>query len=96
MLGYGVIRFFIEYVRQPDKGIGSGGFRLPDRPGARWTTSSRQFTLFNFTTGQILNVLLIAAAVILMAVFSRPRAARRVASPRDAAPTGRKLRKKLK
>ena len=22
MLGYGVIRFFIEYVREPDKGIG--------------------------------------------------------------------------
>ena len=29
MIGYGVIRFFIEYARQPDKGLGPGGFGYP-------------------------------------------------------------------
>ena len=33
MLGYGVIRFFIEYVRQPDKGHRIRRLRLPDHPG---------------------------------------------------------------
>ena len=95
MMGYGVIRFFIEYARQPDKGIGSGGYGYPIIL-RRWTTTIAQFSWFNFTTGQILNVLLIAAAVIMMAVF-RARARRaRQRLPEAPHPTGRKLRKKLK
>ena len=84
MLGYGVIRFFIEYVRQPDKGIGFGGYGYPSR-SCTLDNFYRQFTWFNFTTGQILNVLLIAAAVILMAVFSA-RAQRTARHARGAAP----------
>jgi phosphatidylglycerol:prolipoprotein diacylglycerol transferase len=94
MLGYGVIRFFIEYVRQPDKGIGFGGYGYP-LTFVRLENFISQFTWFNFTTGQILNVLLIAAGVVLMAVFSA-RAKKTVAAPEAPHPTGRKLRKKLR
>ena len=83
MLGYGVIRFFIEYVRQPDKGIGLGGYGYPIT-FVHLDNFVSQFTWFNFTTGQILNVLLIAAAVILMAVFSA-RAGARPTRPRRRA-----------
>jgi phosphatidylglycerol:prolipoprotein diacylglycerol transferase len=94
IMGYGVFRFFIEYARQPDKGIGPGGFGYPiilvplDNYYA-------QFSPFNFTTGQILNVLMIGAALIMMAVF-RARARRQAQLPDTPHPTGRKLRKKLK
>ncbi|MGO9310472.1 MAG: prolipoprotein diacylglyceryl transferase [Spirochaetia bacterium] len=94
MLGYGVIRFFIEYVRQPDKGMGFGGYGYPITL-VKLDNFYSQFTWFNFTTGQILNVLLIAAAVILMAVFSA-RARRTDAAPETPHPTGRKLRKRVK
>jgi len=88
MIGYGVFRFFIEYAREPDKGIGYPITLVPlDNPG--------QFSWFNFTTGQILSVLLIAGAVIALFVF---RARARAAVPQETAPrpSGRKLRKKLK
>jgi len=95
MLGYGIIRFFLEYVRQPDKGMGPGGYGYPivlQKLGNFYS----QFSWFNFTTGQILNVLLIAAAVVLMLWFSSR--SRRAAPQADAPsrPTGRKLRKKLR
>jgi len=89
MIGYGVFRFFIEYAREPDKGIGYPITLVPlDNPIA-------QFSWFNFTTGQILNVLLIAGALIALAVF---RARARQAPPLEEGPrpSPRKLRKKLK
>jgi phosphatidylglycerol---prolipoprotein diacylglyceryl transferase len=94
VLGYGVIRFFIEYVRQPDKGIGFGGHGYPIifQPLDNYIS---QFSWFNFTTGQILNVIMIAAAVIMMAAF-KARADRGDPVPAAPRPTGRKLRKKLK
>jgi phosphatidylglycerol---prolipoprotein diacylglyceryl transferase len=94
MIGYGIIRFFIEYARQPDKGLGFGGFGYPIilQPLGNYYS---QVSLFNFTTGQILNVLLIGAAVIMMAIF-RARAQRAETAPAAPHPTGRKLRKKLK
>ncbi|HEY9593480.1 MAG TPA: prolipoprotein diacylglyceryl transferase [Spirochaetia bacterium] len=95
ILGYGVIRFFIEYVRQPDKGIGflGAGYPIILQPLDNYVS---QFSFFNFTTGQILNVLMIVAAFILMAAFkahAKRLEAQPAATPR---PTGRKLRKKLK
>jgi phosphatidylglycerol---prolipoprotein diacylglyceryl transferase len=95
MMGYGIIRFFLEYLRQPDKGMGPGGWGYPIVL-VKLDNYYSQFTWFNFTTGQILNVLLIAASVVLMLLFSswaRRSAPLPEAQPR---PTGRKLRKKLK
>ena len=88
MIGYGVFRFFIEYAREPDKGIGFPITLVPVGPG--------QFSWFNFTTGQILNVLLIAAAGIALTVF-RARAQRQPLPLDDMPrPSARKLRKKVK
>ena len=95
MIGYAIIRFFIEYARQPDKGLGPGGFGYPITLVPLDNYYS-QFSLFNFTTGQILNVLLIGAAVIMMAIF-RSMAQREALAPDvPQHPTGRKLRKKVK
>jgi phosphatidylglycerol:prolipoprotein diacylglycerol transferase len=95
VMGYGIIRFFIEYARQPDKGIGFGGYGYPITlvPLGNYLS---QFSWFNFTTGQILNVLMVVAAFIMMAAFSA-RARRLAGLPPEAShPTGRKLRKKLR
>jgi len=94
VLGYGVIRFFIEYTRQPDRGIGFGGYGYPIilKPLDNYFA---QFTWFNFTTGQILNFIMIVGAVILMVAFSA-WARRPAAAPELPRPTGRKLRKKLR
>jgi phosphatidylglycerol:prolipoprotein diacylglycerol transferase len=94
IMGYGIIRFFIEYARQPDKGIGPGGFGYPIVL-APLDNYYAQFSPFNFTTGQILNVLMIVGALIAMAVF-RARAQRQAQLTDAPHPTGRKLRKKLK
>jgi phosphatidylglycerol:prolipoprotein diacylglycerol transferase len=89
IIGYGAIRFFIEYAREPDKGIGYPITLVPmDNP-------VYQFSLFNFTTGQILCFLMIAAGVVCMFIF-RARARRLAPSTEAPRPTGRKLRKKLK
>jgi len=69
MLGYGLFRFIIEYAREPDKGIGYPITFVPlDNP-------IYQFSMLNFTTGQILCFLMIVAAVICLFVF-RARARR--------------------
>jgi phosphatidylglycerol:prolipoprotein diacylglycerol transferase len=89
VIGYAFFRFCVEYVREPDKGIGYPITLVPlDNPIA-------QFSPFNFTTGQILNVLMIAAAVIFLFVF-RARASRRAPSGAAPRPSARKLRKKLR
>lgn len=92
LIGYGLIRFLIEYARQPDRGIDFPIKLVPvDNPGYRYVTP------WNFTTGQILCFLMVAAGVVCLAVFSAR--ARRAAQPEAQAqpprPTGRKLRKRL-
>jgi phosphatidylglycerol:prolipoprotein diacylglycerol transferase len=94
VLGYGIIRFLIEYTRQPDRGIGYGGYGFPIllQPLDNYLS---QFSYLNLSTGQLLNVIMIVAAFIMMAAF-KARAARPAAQPDAPPPTGRKLRKKLK
>lgn len=53
-IGYGVVRFFIEYFRQPDENM---GYLLGDKSGALYTNTS----LLNISTGQILCFLMILA-----------------------------------
>lgn len=89
LLGYATVRFFIEYVRQPDEGI---GFPITlvrlDNPIA-------QFSFLNFTTGQILNLLMIIAAVVFL--VSRRAKARTEATVVEAGHLSlRKIRKMVK
>ena len=63
IIGYGIIRFFIEYIREPDIGIGYPiQFVHLDNP-------IYQFSPWNFTTGQILNFIMIAGGVIALFIF---------------------------
>jgi phosphatidylglycerol:prolipoprotein diacylglycerol transferase len=87
--GYALFRFFIEYAREPDIGIGYPITLV------HLENPIVQFSPFNFTTGQILNVLMIAAATACFFIF---RNLARQRPPDGGAPrqSGRKLRKKLR
>lgn len=69
VMGYGIVRFFIEYAREPDKGLG-----YPIR-FVQVENSVSQFTVWNFTTGQILCFLMLVGGALSLFVF-RARAAR--------------------
>jgi phosphatidylglycerol:prolipoprotein diacylglycerol transferase len=88
IMGYGVFRFFIEYTREPDFGIGYPISLV------HLENPVIQFSWFNFTTGQILCFIMIVAAVALMFVF-RARSRSQAPLPDAPQPTGRKIRKKL-
>jgi phosphatidylglycerol:prolipoprotein diacylglycerol transferase len=64
MIGYGVFRFFIEYFREPDPGL---GFVLKFGP----TDNPPELFLswLNFSTGQILNTLMILGGVLALVAF---------------------------
>jgi len=69
IMGYGIIRFVIEYTRQPDQGINWPIMLAPlEHPEV-------QFSLFNFSTGQILCFLMVVAGLVCLFVF-RARARR--------------------
>ena len=61
LIGYGVVRFVIEYFRNPDKGL---DFIIAFEPGV--STSQLQIPLFNFSMGQILCVLMVLAGVLTL------------------------------
>lgn len=56
LIGYGAVRFVIEYFRNPDKGL---DFIIVFQPG--FSTSQLQVPLFNFSMGQILCMLMMVA-----------------------------------
>ena len=87
IFGYGFFRFFIEYTREPDIGIGYPitFVRAESGPG--------QFSFFNFSTGQILCFIMMAAGLICYFVF-KARAGNALPEGGPSAPSGRKLRKK--
>ena len=61
MFGYGLFRFFIEYFREPDPGLGFVlKFGPKDNPPELFQS------LLNFSTGQILNFLMMAGGVIVL------------------------------
>jgi phosphatidylglycerol:prolipoprotein diacylglycerol transferase len=64
--GYGFIRFILEYFREPDADL---GYRIElvknGIPPALFSS------LFNFTTGQILNFMMIAGGGIWLIIVSR-------------------------
>jgi phosphatidylglycerol:prolipoprotein diacylglycerol transferase len=93
IMGYGFFRFLIEYVREPDADL---GFPIQlvtlDNPQI-------QFSPWNLTTGQILNLIMILVGVLCYLFFryrdrlERQRLEQNLQVPR---PSGRKLRKWLR
>ncbi|MDC7226204.1 MAG: prolipoprotein diacylglyceryl transferase [Spirochaetales bacterium] len=63
LIGYGVVRFFIEYLREPDRDL---GFVL--QFGDAGPTPALFNSFLNFSTGQILCALMIIGGVILYTV----------------------------
>lgn len=65
VIGYGLVRFFIEYLRAPDTDIGYPiqivHFENPDL----------QISLLNLTTGQILNLIMIIIGIICLILFRK-------------------------
>ncbi len=93
MIGYGVVRFFIEYVREPDIGIG-----FPIRFSKLDNPTYSLLTPWNFTTGQILNFLMVFGGIVLILVV-RARAAKKTASApaaRKRKLSSRQLKKKIR
>jgi phosphatidylglycerol:prolipoprotein diacylglycerol transferase len=100
VFGYGIIRFCLEYLREPDADL---GYRIElvrnSIPPALFSS------FFNFTTGQILSFVMILSAVIWWLVASRlpgrealwryPDGAYPQESP-EARETARKNRRKLR
>ena len=71
VIGYGVARFAVEYLREPDEGM---GFPLSFVPVA----NPAQFSPWNFTTGQLLSaVMIICGLATLMILASHPSAGQR-------------------
>ncbi len=66
LMGYGVIRFFIEYFREPDLDIG-----FPIHFGKEIYPSALFLSPFNFTTGQILCVIMVLSGVVLYSVLKK-------------------------
>ncbi|MBI9103281.1 MAG: prolipoprotein diacylglyceryl transferase [Spirochaetales bacterium] len=66
LIGYGIVRFFIEYTREPDADIGFP-IELVDTGGEIYRFTS----FFNFSTGQILCFLMILSGSLLYFILSK-------------------------
>ncbi len=64
LIGYGVIRFVIEYFRQPDRGIG-----YPLQWGTDMAYRYRLDSFLNFSMGQILCFIMVAGGGLLILVL---------------------------
>jgi len=89
-IGYGFVRFFVEYFREPDSGL---GYILPwgDPEGPTYLFT----TPFNFSMGQILCAMMIAAGIVIL-VVRRKASIREEDEARAVRLSGRKLRKKIR
>jgi phosphatidylglycerol---prolipoprotein diacylglyceryl transferase len=92
-IGYGTIRFVLEYFREPDLGM---GYILGDKSAPTYVVTSA----FNISMGQILSSLMIlggALLIVLCSKASRSRGAVALAEAEAASRNAaRKLRKKIK
>lgn len=92
-IGYGVVRFFIEYFREPDADL---GYRIAqDKTAAIYTNTS----IFNISTGQVLCAIMILGGGILMltlALLSRRNAGKRDAEGGAADADGGSKRRKAR
>ncbi len=62
-IAYGIVRFFIEYFRQPDADL---GFRIT---GSADASIYKNTSMLNISTGQIFCLLMITGGIILMLVL---------------------------
>jgi phosphatidylglycerol:prolipoprotein diacylglycerol transferase len=85
LIGYGVIRFVIEYFRNPDKGL---DFIITLQPG--YSTSQLEIPLLNFSMGQILCAAMIVAGIAWIVVCGRLDAKQK--AQQTANPTAKKRR----
>ena len=90
VIGYGIVRFFIEYARQPDIGI-DFPIKLLDIPNPGYV----YLTPWNFTTGQILNILMIAVGIASLIIFKKLAAGRQI-QKQQVRQNLKKLRKKIR
>jgi len=91
--GYGLVRFVIEYFREPDAGLD-----FPIRLGPANNPNYLLLSAFNFTTGQILCFLMILFGGLFL-LFLHHRNKRKAATEKAVTgkkPDMRKLRKKIK
>ncbi len=86
LIGYGTVRFFIEYLREPDKQL---GFIIGEGSTERFSS------LANISMGQILCFVMIAAGIILL-FFTRTldRKKKEKAAAAEASRSRRKKRRK--
>jgi phosphatidylglycerol:prolipoprotein diacylglycerol transferase len=91
IMGYGALRFLIEYVRQPDVELG-----FPIQL-VRLENPYIQFSPFNLTTGQILNLLMILTGVACYLLFRRRERLERARQEQVPSKiSARKLRRRLR
>jgi phosphatidylglycerol:prolipoprotein diacylglycerol transferase len=97
-IGYGVARFFVEYFREPDEGI---GYLIGDKAAPTYLYSGP----WNLSTGQILCLVMVAGGILVLAFGSiaakrRPSLLAQAEAAREAAMRApneaRKLRKRIK
>jgi phosphatidylglycerol:prolipoprotein diacylglycerol transferase len=92
VIGYGLLRFIIEYTRQPDSAN-----PFPIRLGAVENPACLFVTPWNFTLGQVLCFLMILAGIICLIVFWKiSKTKRRREQAATTHPSLKKLRKKIK
>ncbi len=90
IIGYGLIRFVIEYFREPDIGIG-----FPLRFGPADNPNALLLSPWNFTTGQILCMFMVFGGIIFLIIL-RKRNMRLKELPVATKKNYRKIRKKIK
>ena len=92
LIGYGVARFFIEYAREPDNGIGYVIKFFPSMDNIHLFQ-----TYFNFSLGQIFCLLMIFAGIGSF-FFFKARAVRLAKNAEETKPkkSARQIRKKIK
>ncbi len=95
VIGYGVVRFAVEYLREPDEGL---AFPLTFVP----LENPALFSPWNFTTGQLLSAaMVVCGAAMLMILASHHPAGQRGRGPSVADSSARRamlrrMRKKLR
>ena len=89
IMGYGIVRFFIEYFREPDHDLG-----FPVSLSSLDNPTHLLVTPWNFTMGQILCLLMILGGALTALAFYRHAGRETPAAVKH--PSGRKVRKKLR